>query len=357
EYNYLSEIYHPIVGFISGFISLVVGFAAPMAALGIAIGHYLMPITGAGNNFLIPFIALTLVTFVNLFGIKPTGLFQIFFTGLKIILLLAFCLIPLLSDVPLSGVSFIPRMEDFSEFLKPKFGVALVYVSYAFAGWNASTYIAGQLENPKKSIPFSLLLGTGIVTLLYLMLNFMFLNVAGFAELEGKIDILNIVAAKIFGTNNVYLISGLVGLALLSSLNSLVIAGPRVLAVAGEDYSAIKFLSRKNKLDSPYISILIQYIIALILLYSWSFSFILKYIGITLSLSSTLVVIGLFILRKRDVPRPFKTWGYPLTPITFIIINSLMITYLSFNTPLVLIPSLGTIMLGGILYFLVKKTT
>ncbi|RLA65923.1 MAG: amino acid permease, partial [Epsilonproteobacteria bacterium] len=144
EYNYLSEIYHPIVGFISGFISLVVGFAAPMAALGIAIGHYLMPITGAGNNFLIPFIALTLVTFVNLFGIKPTGLFQIFFTGLKIILLLAFCLIPLLSDVPLSGVSFIPRMEDFSEFLKPKFGVALVYVSYAFAGWNASTYIAGQ---------------------------------------------------------------------------------------------------------------------------------------------------------------------------------------------------------------------
>ncbi len=356
EYNYLSEIYHPMVGFISGFISLVVGFAAPMAALGIAIGHYLMPIINPGNPFIVPFIFLSLVSAVNFLGVKPTGLFQNFFTVFKILLLLAFCLIPFFKpEILLDSISFMPTHDDFKYFFKSEFGVALVYVSYAFAGWNASTYIAGQLENPKKSIPYSLIFGTGIVTILYLLLNFMFLNVAGFSELAGKIDILNIVAAKIFGQNNVYLISGLVGLALLSSLNSLVIAGPRVLEVAGEDYKAIGFLTRKNKLNSPYIAILIQYIIALILLYSWSFSFILKYIGITLSLSSTLVVIGLFILRKRGLTSSFKTWGYPITPIIFITINSVMMIYLSINTPHVLIPSIATIVLGGAFYFLVKK--
>jgi APA family basic amino acid/polyamine antiporter len=356
EYNYLSEIYHPMMGFISGFISLVVGFAAPMAALGIAIGHYLMPIINPGNPFIAPFIFLSLVTAVNLLGVRPTGLFQNFFTVFKILLLLAFCLIPFFKpEILLNSVSFMPTHYDFKYFFKSEFGVALVYISYAFAGWNASTYIAGQLENPKRSIPYSLILGTGIVTALYLLLNFMFLNVAGFSELAGKIDILNIVAAKIFGQNNVYLISGLVGLALLSSLNSLVIAGPRVLEVAGEDYKAISFLTRKNKLDSPYIAILIQYIIALVLLYSWSFSFILKYIGITLSLSSTLVVIGLFILRIKKITGAFKTWGYPITPVIFISLNILMMLYLGLNTPLVLLPSLGTIMVGGGLYFLVKK--
>lgn len=356
EYNYLSEIYHPMVGFISGFISLVVGFAAPMAALGIAMGHYLMPIISPDNPFIIPFLFLSLVTAVNLLGVKPTGLFQNFFTVFKILLLLAFCLIPFFKPETLSStISFMPNLDDFKYFIKPSFGVALVYVSYAFAGWNASTYVAGQLENPKRSIPLSLIIGTGIVTVLYLLLNFMFLNVAEFSELAGKIDILNIVAGKIFGPQNIYLISGLVGLALLSSLNSLVIAGPRVLEVAGEDYKAINFLSRKNKLDSPYIAILIQYLIALTLLYSWSFSFILKYIGITLSLSSTLVVIGLFILRKKNRVGPFKTWGYPATPIIFISINIMMMLYLGLNTPLVLLPSLGTIILGGGLYFLVKR--
>jgi len=358
EYNYLSEIYHPIVGFISGFISLVVGFAAPMAALGIAIGHYLVPIISPGNDFFIPFIVLTFITLVNLFGVRPTGIFQNVFTLFKILLLSTFCLIPFFSSSSLtSSITFIPRLDDFSQFIRPEFGVALVYVTYSFAGWNASTYVAEQLENPKRSIPFSLLWGTGIVTILYLFLNFIFLNVVEFSEIAGKIDILNIVAAKIFGQENVYLISGLVGLTLLSSLNSLVIAGPRVLEVAGKDYKAIKILSRQNSWGSPYISILLQYGVALILLYSWSFSFILKYIGITLSLSSTLVVIGLFILRKNkpNVDRPFKTWGYPLTPIIFILINSLMMIYLSINTPLVLIPSLGTIFIGTGLYFLVKK--
>ena len=358
EYNYLTEIYHPMVGFISGFISLVVGFAAPMAALGIAMGHYLMPIIGPDTPFIIPFLFLSLVTAVNLLGVTPTGLFQNFFTVFKILLLLAFCLIPFFKPETLSStITFMPTWDDFKYFMNPSFGVALVYVSYAFAGWNASTYVAGQLENPKKSIPYSLILGTGLVTVLYLLLNFMFLNILDFSELAGKIDILNIVAAKVFGQHNVYLISGLVGLALLSSLNSLVIAGPRVLEVAGEDYKAIGFLTRKNKLGSPYIAILMQYLIALILLYSWSFSFILKYIGITLSLSSTLVVIGLFILRRKKKVGPFKTWGYPFTPIIFIFINILMMLYLGLNTPRVLLPSVATIFLGAGLYFLVKKAS
>jgi APA family basic amino acid/polyamine antiporter len=357
EYTYLSEIYHPQVGFISGLISLVVGFAAPMAALAIAIGEYLVPLTGHGLKFLVPSLCLTVITGINLLGVKPTGLLQNILTLFKIILLLSLALFPLLmGDISFNSQSFLPKTNELVSLIRPEIGIALIYVSYSFSGWNASIYIAGQLENPEKNIPRSLILGTMFVSVFYLFLVFVFLNLTELHEFEGKIDIINIVVGEVLGEDAVPWISGPIGLALLSSLNGLVISGPRVLQVMGEDYKKLKFFSRNNSFRAPYRAIIAQYLIAMALLLSWSFSFILKYIGITLSLCSLLVVFGLFILRKqKNRPSSFKVWAYPVTPILFILINTLMIIYLIVDTPVILIPCISTLLIGALLYLLLKN--
>jgi APA family basic amino acid/polyamine antiporter len=356
EYVYLSNLYHPALGFLSGWTSLMVGFAGAVSAVSLAIGEYAHELFGMPVKQ-IAVGSILLVTIIHLFGVRTGGIAQNILTGFKVSLIVFFCVVPFFMEAGVSLSGFIPVENDLDIILSPGWAISLVFVVYAYSGWNASTYIAGNLENPAKNLPRSLMLGTVIVMLIYLMLNGMFLSVASFQELDGQNDIGNVAALKIFGPHIGKIFSGIFSVALLSTLSAMTIAGPRVGEAMGQDYPALGILSAKNRFEMPYLAILMQSAWAITLVFLGSFSEIIQYISVSLSWFTVFTVIGIFILRyrMRGQPRLFKVPGFPLPPIIFIVATLWMVTYVTINNPAIIIYSVGTVFIGLLLFFIASR--
>ena len=198
-----------------------------------------------------------------------------------------------------SGISFAPTENTLDTIFSLPFAGALVWVMFSYSGWNASSYIVGNLENPKRNLPFSLIVGTLIVTVIYMLLNTVFMYVATPDELAGQLDIGNIVALKVLGADAGLIFSCAFSLALISGVNAMFIAGPRVAEQIGNDYRLFHHLSKSNKKGAPVYAILCLLIISLSLVVFSSFKEIIEYISLTLALFSLLTVAGVFILRFK----------------------------------------------------------
>lgn len=355
EYIYLSTIYHPAVGFLGGWISMVVGFAGAVSAVAIAIGAYAHEWLNVPVN-LVAVGSILLVTVVHLLGVKIGGMAQNLLTGFKLALILFFCLVPLLSGYDFSGNAFSLDQEDWSLVFSSGWAVSLVFVVYAYSGWNASAYIAGNMEDPSRNLPRSLVIGTLVVMAIYLCLNGMFLAVVPFSELEGQNDIGNIAAERLFGFEAGQFFAGIFSFALLSTLSAMTIAGPRVGEAMGNDYAGLKFLSIKNRFQMPWIAIVAQACWAILLVLISSFKEVIQYISVSLSWFTLLTVVGIFILRKKKpVADGFKVPWFPLPPILFIIVTGWMILYVYLNDPKIIMYSIATVVVGLLLYFLSNR--
>lgn len=368
EYHYLSNIYHPAVGFLAGWVSLIVGFAAPIALSCIALSSYVSNIFPVVNAKLLAIAVLTLITVVHAISRTVSGRFQNVFTALKVIVIIGFIIAGFI--LPAQYQSFAPSVKEFSAstIFNTSFGVSLVWVYYAYSGWNAAIYMAGDLKNPQKNLPRALLLSTLTVTILYMLLNLVFLLSTPSAELTGEVEVGLISARHIFGTRIGNMMGLIIALLLLSSISSMVYVGPRVSQVMGEDYRILGFLSRKNKQDMPIVALVFQYVVALLLILTGSFSLVTQYTGILLSMCSMATVAGVFVHRRRfpNAERPYKTWGYPVTPIIFCILILASISYLVYDDYLATfvrhdqkamwmsIMSAGTLLVGGAVYLLNK---
>lgn len=356
EYLFLSKLFHPVLGFLSGWISLLVGFAGAISAVAIAIGEYSNDLLGLPVT-LVAIFSIVIISVVHLFGVKTGGLAQNILTGLKLSLIAFFCLAPLFFGEAKSGISFLPQAGDWNLIASAGWAISLVFVVYAYSGWNASSYIAGNIENPERNIPRSLITGTLIVTLVYLALNGMFLSVSTFAELDGQNDIGNVVANKLFGATTGLVFSGLFSFALLSTLSAMTIAGPRVAEAMGEDYPILQSLSKKNRYAMPYLAIVFQGAWSIVLVLLSDFKQIIQYISVSLSWFTLFTVIGVFILRSKTKKeeRQFNIPLYPLPPILFIVCTLWMIYYVTTNEPKIILYSVGTVAIGLILYFFAAK--
>jgi APA family basic amino acid/polyamine antiporter len=356
EYYYLGKIFHPALGFVSGWMSILVGFAGAISAVSIAIGEYSGQLLGVPVK-LIAIVAIVAVSSIHWFGVKTGGVAQNILTGTKLSLIAFFCIAPFFFDAPKSGINFSLQPGDWSLITSSGFAVSLVFVVYAYTGWNASAYIAGNLENPAKNLPRSLILGTLIVAVVYLSLNAMFLYSATFSELNGVNDIGNVVANKLFGTRAGAVFSALFSFALLSTLSAMTIAGPRVTEAMGEDYELFKNFSVKNKYGMPYVAILTQAGWSIFLVMVSSFKEIIQYISVSLSIFSMLTVIGVFFLR-RQIPasqRPYQMPFYPLLPIIFIVTTTWMIYYVMQNDLKIILYSVATMVPGLLLFLLATR--
>jgi APA family basic amino acid/polyamine antiporter len=357
EYHYLGKIFHPALGFISGWMSLLVGFAGAISAVALAIGEYSHTLLGVSNK-LIAIFAIVLVSTVHWFGVKTGGAVQNFLTSMKLLLILFFCIAPFfVADEIKSGISFWPQAGDTDLILSASFAVSLVFVVYAYTGWNAAAYIAGNLENPSKNLPRSLIIGTLTVTIVYLALNAMFLYSASFSELSGKNDIGNVVAYKLFGDKIGLAFSSVFSIALLSTLSAMTIAGPRVLEAMGDDYPKLKTFATTNRFDMPYLAILTQAGWAIFLVLVSSFKEIIQYISVSLSIFSMATVLGIFILRRKHSAekRVYSVPFYPLPPIIFSVCTCWMIYYVTKNDPWIILYSMATMVPGLIIYFAISK--
>src|SRR5438045_2658209 len=359
EYNFLREIYHPAVGFLAGWISATVGFAAPVAIAAIAFGTYFAQVVPGANPLFLSIAVVTICTLVLLRDLKLGSAFQNGSTILKVALILALIAAGFYvkSSQP---VSFLPAKADGALIVSAPFAVSLYWVMYAYSGWNASTYIVGELRNPSRTVPLSVGLGTVLVVLLYVATNAAFLRTTPAAEMAGKQQVAIIAGSHIFGGAGARITGLFICLGLISSVSGMMWIGPRITAAMGEDLRALSWLGRRNPHGVPVNAILTQFAIVIVLLLTATFETAVNYVQFSLTLCSTLTVLGVFVLRwkRPDLPRPYRTWGYPITPLIFLAISLWMLAHL-LAEPTTRRPSLwglATMALGLIVYFLSPKT-
>ncbi len=368
EYHYLTKIYHPLIGFLSGWVSLTVGFAAPVALAAMALGKYasnLLPFLSQVEiehaKIIIALTVITIISLIHAYDIRIGGNFQNVFTGFKLALIIVFILCGFLITPHLQNLSGAFHSLSFNDFLNPEIAVSLVFVSYAFSGWNASAYIASEIENPQKTIPRSLFISTMIVTVLYFMLNLTFLLTAPTVEMAGKEDVGYVSAFHIFGATGGNIMALLISILLVSTISSMIFVGPRVSQVMGEDYSLMRFLSFKSKRSTPYNAILVQFLISFLLIVTSTFKNVLTYAGFTLMLFTFITVLGVFVHRRKfkDIERPYKTWGYPYVPILFLLVILWICIYIVKQRPVESILGFVTVISGAVIYYanyFIKKT-
>lgn len=364
EYNYLSKMYHPVAGFLSGWISLVVGFAAPIAAAAYAFGIYLSNFsalylkgyTEPFNPKIAAIVIIILLTLMNVFNKKIGANFQKIFTIIKIFIVIVIIGIGLFS-AGTTNVDYSMNSLAIKDIISPEFCIAMFFVTYSYSGWNAISYISGEISNESRTLPRILISGSLFVCVLYVLLNYVFLKIIPMNEMAGVLDIGYLFANKIVGVQLGGIMSILICLLLVSSINSMIIVGPRVSMVMGEDYKKLNFLALKNKMEVPFVSILVQIILAIIYILTSSFESLIVYVGFVITLFTFFTVLGLFFYKKEDdiMINKFKSFGYPILPLLFLAFNLWILIYGLLYKPLESLVGLGMCFLGFIIYLVISK--
>lgn len=361
EYHFLRLAYNDATGFLSGWTSAFLGFAAPIAASAFAFSKYFNKvIPGDFSTNLISIAVVILITLIHTLQIKVGEQFQIVFTIGKVLLITFFIICGFLFHnnypIDISGLTHSNFLDDFNN---SGFWIGLIFVSYAYSGWNASAYIIDDVHEPQKTVPRSILIGTLIVTVLYVSLNYVFLIAAPANEMLGKEEVAHVAATYVFGKTGAIIVSGMISFFLISTISSMVIVGPRVIGRIASDYQQFSYFSQLNKNGIPVRAILLQSLIAIALILTSSFEFIITFIGFILSVFTTMTAIGLIILRIKnpEIKRTYKVPLYPLTPILFALFNIWTMWYLITNKPDAVIVSVIFLLIGFIVYlFLSKKS-
>mgnify|MGYP001213928871 FL=1 len=226
-------------------------------------------------------------------------------------------------------ISIVPATGDIKIILSPEFAISLIWVSYAYTGWNSSVYIAGEIEKPKVNIPKSMIIATMFVTVLYLLLNYIFLYTTPVDLMIGKVEVGYIAGKQIFGHFGGKLISLGISILLLSTVSSYIYIGPRIMHAMGEDHKILGILSSKNASGIPIKSFWIQLVISIIFILTSTFEQVLLYAGISLIITTVFSVIALFVLRitEPNLKRTYKVVGFPITPILYLILNGWILHY------------------------------
>ncbi|MFT7677431.1 MAG: APA family basic amino acid/polyamine antiporter [Planctomycetota bacterium] len=363
EYVYLRKAYGPFLGFLTAFVSLIAGFSAPIAsackAFARYLAHFFPGLAGGGETVLAVGVVLFL-TLVHTRAVRGGMRFNDYVTLLKVLGILAILLGALLvGQGELSNLTEVsPRFAEKSgSALASSFATALIFVMFCYSGFNASAYIAGEMKNPQRDLPRSLLFGTALVLLLYLGLNAVYFYGASVDELAGKAEVGIIASQNLFGSGGTHLVTLVLLVSILASASAMTIAGPRVYYALGKDHAPLTWLTRTSSKGAPVAALWIQCIIVIVLIVSGRMDQIQQYAGFTLALFSSLAVASVIVLRRKfpDLVRPFRVWGYPFTPLLYLAMSTWMMVWAFGGRPLESSLSLATVLLGGGLYFLLRR--
>src|ERR1700761_7811721 len=334
EYNFLRRIYHPAFGFVAGWLSATVGFAAPIALAAMAFGQYFKALIPGTPPLLLGFCVTWLAALVHLGGVRFGSAYHNVWTTLKILLILGLIVAGFtLGDS--QPISFLPSSADLPQIISAPFAISLVFVMYSYSGWNAATYIVGEMRDPARNVPRALFLGTCIVIVLYVCLNAVFLVTTPIKELAGQLDVAIVAGKHMFGDFGGRFVGGLICLGLVSSISAMTWIGPRVTMTMGEDLPALRLFSYRSKQNAPIVAILFQLLVSNVLLLTQSFEAVLDFIQFSLTFCSFFTVLGVIKMRitHPNMPRPYRAWGYPVTPVVFLTVMLWMMYYLVVNRP------------------------
>lgn len=364
EYTFLSRLYHPSLGFLSGWVSFIAGFSAPIAASAIGFSEYFYravpiiadygPLSDISPESVKQILAISVILFftaIHARGLTFGSRIQNILTILKIalmVLLIAGGLI--LGDGDWSHFSINePFVVDLSG-LKAG-GLSLLWVMFAYSGWNAATYIGSEVKNPGRNIPKALITGTLTVVALYFLLNVFFVYAIPPGQMKGVVSVGGLAVANAFGVRAESIISLLISFALFSSLSAYLILGPRVYyAMSRDGYFFRSFARVTDHNHVPSRAILLQGALSIIMVISGTFDQILTYMGFALGLFPLIAVTGIFKLRKGNKGIPLMP-GYPYVQIFFLTTSALMLGLSFFERPFESITALLTVLLGLPVYY------
>lgn len=345
QYVYLKEAYGPMAGFLFGWILFLVYMTGGIAGLALAFSEYtgyLFPPLST-QNILFSFdihifqkpltyslsagqlVGVGIIAFLSLCNFLGVGLGKIIQNFISVIKIGAICAIIVLGFALGKGtavdLTLNPAKMSLSQ-LVIGFGVALVSVSWAFDGWNNVNFVAGEIKKPGKNLPRALFLGTLGITLLYLLINYIYLCALPIPEIAGVVRIAEKATTSLFGTSTGVFISLAVIVSTFGSLNGSILTGPRVYYAMAKDRLFFKQISKVHpKFHTPGAAILLQAIWASFLTILGSFEQIFTFAMFAAIAFWVAAAASVFTLRKKypDMKRPYKTWGYPFIPALFII--------------------------------------
>ena len=359
EYLFLSRLVHPAAGFIAGWVSLLAGFTGAIAFAATAFESYAVP-DAIRPGWLQP--GTVGIATILLFGIlhsatlKTGVLTQNIVVGLKLALLAGFVGFAFF-QYPSGWQGMQIQTED-AEFSIYAIASTLVWISLSFSGFNAAVYVTGEVDNPKTNVPRALLLGTLITTAFYLLLNFVFLYAAPPEQIRNVQDIAAVASQSLGGNSLATLIRVIVSVALLSSVSSMIIAGPRVYAKMADDGVFPKlFNTPTNRLQNvPATAIWLQVICAVTVVYFSTLVSLLDYLSFTLSVSAAITVACL-LWTRRDNDTVAKRFIYCSIAALYIAATFTLAILSTVDKPEKLTAFALTIVSGLALYFLVNKKT
>ncbi len=370
EYAFLSRLYHPLLGFLSGWVSFFVGFSAPIAASAIGFSEYLArafpgllapglfggPAEAVVMKKLYAIVIIAAFTFLHTRGLEAGARVQNALTGLKVLLIVGLVAAGFaFGRGSLSHLSAAaPFSFDFGGF--KTMGLALMWIMFAYSGWNASAYVGSEVRDPSRNLPRSLLLGTAVVTLLYAALNLFYIYAIPPAQMEGVISVGGLAAGNLFGRSAETVLSLLISFALFSSLSAYLILGPRVYYSMARDGIFFKSVAYVDpKCSVPTRSIVLQGAIAAVMVLFGTFEQLLTYMGFSLGIFPLLAVLGVFKLRRTGLSA-VKLPGYPVASAVYILAGSAILALAFLQRPVESLVAVGTALAGVPVYLFFRRS-
>jgi APA family basic amino acid/polyamine antiporter len=350
DYIFLSETIHPLVGYLYAWVSLVVGFSAPIAIAAMAMNNYLSPVVG--ETQLPGLIFLVLIPAVHIFSVSSSAKFQNGMTILKIIFVLALIGLGVAfgSNIESPALNFSDSWKE--EILLPGFAVSLIYVFYAYTGWNSAAYIIEEVDQPRKNLPKALIGATLLVMVIYVLLQLVLLKHASISQLSGQVQVADIAFGNLFGPNGALWVSLFIGIQLIATISGYAWVGPRVTYAMAKDYKLWKPLAKVNAKNIPVRAIILNTCISLVLFITGSFEQIMLYAGFILQLMSTVTVYSSLKIKKQE---GFKTPFKPLPQLIYLGFSIALMGYLLVDRPVESLAGIGILILGWVVYAFDKK--
>ncbi len=348
DYIYLSRVFHPMAGYLSAWAGLTVGFSAPVALAAMAFTKYLAPFGLEGNVWLAIGIII-LIGLMHSFTIRHSSRFQNLSTLVKVLFILCLIIIGFfISGNSQNAIRFTNSWQQ--EIVQPGFAVSMVYVAFAYTGWNAAAYVVDEIVNPAKNLPKALIGSTLFVAVVYVLFQLALLKNATAVQMQGKEEVTFIAFDNLLGTSGGKWVSVFIAIQLVATISSYLWVGPRVTWAMSMENKLWHPLAKKNKHGIPVAAVWVHVVISIILTLTGSFERVLLYAGFVLQLMASLTVASsLFIKNKKSAT--FRSPLKPLLQVLFLIFNGWVLIFTMVDRPVESLIGLGVLLAGGIIYY------
>ncbi len=351
DYIYLSRVFHPLMGYLSAWAGLTVGFSAPVALAAMAFTKYLAPVGLQGNVWL----AISIIVLIGLmhsFTIRHSSRFQNYSTIIKVIFIVILILLGFfITGNTNNTINFNNSWQQ--EILKPGFAVSMVYVAFAYTGWNAAAYVVDEIDNSSKNLPKALIGSTLFVSVVYVLFQLALIKNATALQMQGKEEVTFIAFDNLLGTAGGKWVSIFIAIQLVATISSYLWVGPRVTWAMAMENKLWKPLAKKNKHGIPVAAVWAHVFISIVLALTGSFEKILLYAGFVLQLMASLTVATSLFLKNKK-PGTFISPFKPVLQIIFLIFNGWVLVFTLIDRPVESLIGLAVLLSGGVIYYFDK---